>query len=124
MTLLKWCRGALQHIFALLACSLRIQKAHILGCSNSGLKTGRLRCRQEEDMCQDLDMIEEDGGRPQSLPANLLRSGCSASMDLDLDAQLLRLQKFFESHSLHEADVTGTDLPLLACNNCPVTRAD
>lgn len=69
-------------------------------------------------------MIGEDEGRPQSLPANLLRSACSASMDLDLDAQLLRLRKFFESHSLHKADMTGTDLSLLADNNRPVTLAD
>ena len=56
-------------------------------------------------MQRQIPLAREDP-KAQSLPANLLRSACSAS-SLDLDAQLLRLQKLFDAHCLDEADATG-----------------
>ena len=50
--------------------------------------------------------LESDDGKAQSLPAELLRSSCSASA-FEQDAQALRLQKFFDAHSLPGADMTG-----------------
>lgn len=47
-----------------------------------------------------------DEGKAQSLPAYLSRSAYAVSA-LDQDEQLGRLKRFFEAHSLHEADPTG-----------------
>ncbi len=50
--------------------------------------------------------LESEEGKAQSLPAELLRSSCSASA-FEQDAQALRLQKFYDAHSLPGADMTG-----------------
>ena len=50
--------------------------------------------------------LESDDGKAQSLPAELLRSSCSASA-FEQDAQALRLQKFYDTHGLPGADMTG-----------------
>ena len=65
-------------------------------------------CRQEEEESSGHSRIslDRDDPKAQSLPANLLRSSCSASA-LDLDAQLLRLRKLFDTHCLYDSDVTG-----------------
>ena len=50
--------------------------------------------------------LESDDGKAQSLPAELLRSSCSASA-FEQDAQALRLQTFYNAHGLPGADMTG-----------------
>ena len=63
--------------------------------------------RGEDSSSQSQSTLDRDDPKAQSLPANLLRSTCSASA-LDLDAQLLRLRKLFDAHNLYEDDATGT----------------
>ena len=50
--------------------------------------------------------LESDDGKAQSLPAELLRSSCSA-LAFEQDAQALRLQTFYNTHGLPGADMTG-----------------
>ena len=50
--------------------------------------------------------LESNDGKTQSLPAELLRSSCSASA-FEQDAQALRLHSFYDAHGLPGADMTG-----------------
>lgn len=70
---------------------------------------GILSCRQEEEesSCQSQGTLDREDPRMHSLPANLLRSACSASA-LDLDAQLLRLRKLFDAQCLYDAIAEGS----------------
>lgn len=79
-------------------------------CAGPRRKRG-VPCRHEKEgsIYQDQGTLNREDPKTQSLPANLLRSSCSAS-SLDLDAQLLRLRMLFDAHSLYKADPTGAAL--------------
>ena len=72
-------------------------------CSCSPLESGR-----------GIGSLESDDGKAQSLPAELLRSSCSASA-FEQDAQALRLQKFYDAHGLRGADMTGLHRVVATC---------
>ncbi|CAL5226792.1 g9653 [Coccomyxa viridis] len=103
--------AVLRYNMALQARMLQMEKSLAFKDKQVGALTQEMRMLQdrhekEGSIYQDQGTLNREDPKTQSLPANLLRSSCSAS-SLDLDAQLLRLRMLFDAHSLYKADPTG-----------------